>query len=252
MKYIQVIGAKGMLGQAVLRACHAAGNSVVVLPVDVTTVKPNELQAEVVINCAGIVKQRRDLPASEFVRVNAYGAQRLAEMCDESRCKLVQISTDCVFTAPHWHDFIHIESDPPSPVDIYSRSKLAGEVTRVPHLTVRTSFVGHGLRGLIANLLQEKKQTISLNIFWTGCTVDYAARYLIELAEKNVEGLIHIPAPIISRIELVKLLSSKLNLGTIITETNEIAEDRRLGSEQWEKVGMSPVPEFEKQLAEMK
>ncbi len=58
--------------------------------------------AAVVINCAGLVKQR-EAPDSEFMRVNAYGPHRLAEVCDRASARLIHISTDCVFRGPGPH-----------------------------------------------------------------------------------------------------------------------------------------------------
>ena len=95
---------------------------------------------DVVINCAGIIKQQGAAQAAmSYIRVNALAPHVLADLCERWGARLIQLSTDCVFSGRVGH---YAEADIPDPVDLYDRSKLLGEVTRAPHLTVRTSFIG--------------------------------------------------------------------------------------------------------------
>jgi dTDP-4-dehydrorhamnose reductase len=204
----------------------------------------------VVINCAGIVKQRTEFPDSYFVMVNGYGPHRLAEACDTLGLRLISVSTDCVFAGPGPHN----ESDSPDGRGIYAVSKLAGEVTRAPHLTIRTSFVGAGRRGLLHDLTQKRGQTISApsRLWWTGHTAGTIARLLVALAERpDVTGLLHVPARPISRPRLVELLSERYELGITVGYNDEPADDRRLVSERWAGLGLAELPTFVEQLKEM-
>ena len=193
---ILITGAEGMLGQNVVEAARARGHDVASMghrllditnPVRLVCVF-DDVKPEVVVNCAGITKGRK-CSESEYIRVNALGPHLLAEQCDVSKARLIHVSTDCVFSGEAgWYS----EKDRPDPVDVYGRSKLAGEVTREPHLTVRTSFLGlEG--GLLAWLLQQEGEVPGyLFSYWNGVTAPVLARLLVQLAEEAECGLLHI------------------------------------------------------------
>lgn len=249
---IQVVGARGMLGLEVCQAITNSGHTCIAPGIDITHVTQTQITCGVVINCAGIVKQRA-LPASEFIRVNGYGPQRLAESCDAARARLIQVSTDCVYN--DYRFGIHYEEDKPTPDDVYSLSKLAGEVTRWPHLTVRTSFIGEGTRGLLHDLRQSRGKVIetSATMLWSGHTVKTVARTLVMLAEhEDVTGLLHIPGEFQSRTVLIRRLNQRFDLGVIVEETDKRGHDRRLGSFKWkQQYNLRDLPPFEKQLEEL-
>jgi dTDP-4-dehydrorhamnose reductase len=240
-----------MLGQAVCEAVQRDGHILHSNGVDITNVHPTQITGEVVINCAGIVKQRTEIAASEFIRVNAYGPHRLAECCDEARARLIHVSTDCVF-----NDYRgpHSESDSPTPIDTYSYSKLAGEVIRWPHLTIRTSFIGWGRQGLLSELYEKQGQTIECyGQRWSGHTVETVADTLIQLAQRSdVRGLLHIPGEFQSRFQLMMRLIRRFNLDVAVSQSRELpGYDRRLMSERWGGLGLSVLPNFETQLERM-
>src|SRR5258706_6578657 len=86
-----------------------------------------------VVNCIGIVKQRAENEdAITSIEVNALLPHRLAIACRASGARLVQLSTDCVFSGDKGS---YREEDRPDPLDSYGRSKLLGEVTGEGALT---------------------------------------------------------------------------------------------------------------------
>lgn len=52
-------------------------------------------KGDVVINCAGLIKQRKDTTVYDFIKVNTMFPHLLAEVCDAKKAKLIHISTDC-------------------------------------------------------------------------------------------------------------------------------------------------------------
>ncbi|MDQ4023895.1 MAG: SDR family oxidoreductase [Actinomycetota bacterium] len=103
------------------------------------------VRPDAVVNCIGIVKQLRaahDPIAS--ISVNSLFPHRLAELCGAAGARLIQISTDCVFSGRSGG---YTEADIPDPVDLYGRSKLLGEVADGDCLTIRTSIIGRELSG---------------------------------------------------------------------------------------------------------
>lgn len=240
---IQVFGPNGMLGTAVRKAIVQRGHTLEPNHADLEVVTPGHIHAPVVINCAGLVKQRQ-YHASRFMLVNAYGPHHLAEACDGARARLIHVSTDCVFSRPG----PHCECDAPDASDPYARSKLGGEVVRAPHLTVRTSFIGWGSRGLLAELLSEQKVYASNRLRWSGHTVDAVADALISLAETDATGLLHMPGEFQTRWELCQKLVKRYSLPVQLVRDNEYRADRRLVSDRWP---LGDLPGFDAQLERM-
>ena len=136
---------------------------------------------DIVLNCIGVVKQKHEgkqaLPA---IRVNALFPHELAAFCDSAGAKMIQASTDCVFSGRSGG---MDESVVPDPVDLYGRSKLLGEVTYAPHLTIRTSIIGRELRtatGLLEWFLTNRGRTVRgyTNAVFSGLTTRALVRVL--------------------------------------------------------------------------
>ena len=105
-----------------------------------------QVRPAVVINCVGLVKQlaEADDPLVALP-INAILPHRLSRLCALAGARLVHISTDCVFAGTKG---AYLESDAPDAQDLYGRSKLLGEVCKDTHaLTLRTSIIGHELAG---------------------------------------------------------------------------------------------------------
>lgn len=244
---VQVLGASGMLGSAVLRAAAARGVFVRSDQIDLELVSPGHIHAPVVINCAGLVKQR-DYPAHRFMTVNAAGPWRLAQACRNAGARLIHVSTDCVFQGPG----PHCECDPADATDVYARSKLAGEIPIAPHLTVRTSFVGFGVRGLIADIQSGREVKASNRLKWSGHTADTVAGVLLDLAARDdITGLLHIPGEHQTRWELAYKLARMLGHGATVVRDDSFVADRRLESDRWNALGLPELPSFAVQLEGM-
>jgi dTDP-4-dehydrorhamnose reductase len=100
----------------------------------------DEIKPEVVINSVGIVKQRDEArQAIPSIQVNALFPHQLADLCTERDIRVIQVSTDCVFSGSRGN---YTEIDVPDPVDLYGRTKLLGELNRPGCLTLRTSIIG--------------------------------------------------------------------------------------------------------------
>lgn len=265
---IMVTGHLGMLGREVVKAIERMGHDLMlgmgsandpntrIRGIDITEeILVADCCPEVVINCAGLVTKLESTPA-EMMRVNGYGPWNLADWCDQIGARLIQVSTDCVFDGTDYKPDgpPHYESSSPQPVTPYGYSKFAGEIRRDPHLTVRTSFVGFGERGLIAELEKcaqdDEIYKASHELFWTGHTTPFVARALVLLAEKEISGLIHIPGEVNHRYGLANLLNNALDLEVKIdpSDNPEYAADRRLDSDRWEREGLPDLPSFQWQL----
>lgn len=120
-----------------------------VVPLDITDagavmsfVRDNEI--EVIINCAAytdVNKAEDDLAAA--YAVNAEAVANLARSAREADAVLIHFSTDYVFDGKAYKPYS--ETDVPSPVNAYGRSKLAGEKLIVEagcrHMIFRTAWL---------------------------------------------------------------------------------------------------------------
>lgn len=245
---IQILGSSGMLGEAVVEAAYQANLEVLCTDEDITQIEPRRLEGDALINCAGIVPQNETATPLEMVRVNAYGPHYLAALAARRKLRLIHVSTDCVFSLSGPHS----ESDTPSPTDLYGASKLAGEVIDGNVLTLRTSFIGFGKRGLLTALQSQPEILASDRLLWSGHTVQTVARLLVLLAQHpEITGLLHIPGEFTNRQALCQKIIEVFHWPTRITE-NEFMRDRRLVSERWESLGLPALPSFEVQLSELK
>lgn len=211
---VLITGANGQLGSDVCRELSLA--ELVPLThseVDVTdmdSVKQTfvRYKPEIVINTAAYVRvdDCEDNPDKAFL-VNALGARNLAVVASEFDAKLVHISTDYIFGGEADPQATpYTEFDTPAPVNIYGKSKLAGEdfVRHLchRHLIVRTSglFGAAGSSGKGGNFVetmlrlgkeQDELRVVNDQIFSPTYTRDLA-RKIAQLTTTEYYGIFHI------------------------------------------------------------
>jgi dTDP-4-dehydrorhamnose reductase len=201
---------------------------------------------EVVVNCAGIIKQldaAGDPPAA--ITVNALVPHLLAERCDRSGARLIQLSTDCVFSGVRG---AYAEDDPPDPVDLYGRTKLLGEVTRAPHLTLRTSIVGfEPFRARSVALLgwflaQQGDVRGFTRARWSGLTTLALAHLVLELIRRpEVHGLLHVCGETVSKYDLLCLAQRVFGKTDVVVHPDPtLACDRSMRSRRMAALGFRP------------
>ncbi len=218
------------------------------LEVDSIRTHLDRVQPDVVINCIGAVKQLADgqeaLPA---IRINAMLPHVLAEECDARGAKLIQVSTDCVFSGKKGS---YTEEDLPDPEDVYGRSKLLGEVSREPHLTIRTSIIGPQLRGETGLFEWFRAQGggevrgFGRAIF-SGLTTDALAQVLRHILSDYPEltGLFHVSSEPISKFDLLGLINRRFQLGFTIQRDDSLVCDRSLDSSRFRGVTGIQIPD---------
>lgn len=195
---------------------------------------------EVVINCVGVVKQ---LAGSEdpamAIPINALLPHRLARLCSNRRARLVHISTDCVFSGSRG---CYKETDVPDAMDLYGRSKLMGEVDYPCAVTLRTSIIGHELssaHGLVGWFLSQQGTVkgFSRAIFSALPTVELA-RVIQEyvLPNPQLRGTLHVGAAAISKHALLELIAKEYGAGPRLLADDGMVLDRSLDSSRFQKL----------------
>lgn len=184
------------------------------------------VQPDVVINCIGIVKQRDEAKqAIPSIQVNALFPHQLADLCYEQDARLVQISTDCVFSGFRGK---YTEADVPDPVDLYGRTKLLGELQRPNCLTLRTSIIGWQLNtfsSLLSWFSQQRGQRIKgyQQAIYSGFSTHVLAGLISDLIETrpDLTGLYQVASEPISKYDLLVALRDKLGWDDIEIEPDD-------------------------------
>jgi dTDP-4-dehydrorhamnose reductase len=206
----------------------------------------------VVINCAGLIKQR---PAATdpmaVMQSNALMPLRLAQWCETRGARLIHISTDCVFSGKRGG---YSEADTPDPVDLYGLSKLLGEVGTTPHLTLRTSFIGpqlSGQEGLLAWFLAQRGPIKGFTrAIFSGLTTTAFAQVLEKIVDGPLPlaGLYHVAAPPISKYALLCEIERRLRLGITIARDDTMECDRSLDGHRFANASGIAVPGWDEML----
>ena len=208
-----------------------------------------------VVNCIGIIKQR---PESEeaitSIEVNSLLPHRLAIACRGAGARLVQLSTDCVFSGEKGG---YREEDRPDPVDVYGRSKLLGETTGEGALTLRTSMIGLGLHrktSLVDWFLAQKGSVRGYRkAIFSGLTTRELSRVIRMILEKHPQasGLYHLSAAPIDKYTLLVKLRERLGRSIDIVPVDEPRIDRSLDSTRFRRVFGWKPPEWDAMLDEL-
>jgi dTDP-4-dehydrorhamnose reductase len=154
---VLVTGASGQLGSEVASGFRQAGHEVIAPPhQELDFSHPGQLAATVrslqpdwVINCAAYTQvDKAESDAEQAFIVNRESPAQLARaVADYGGCML-QVSTDFVFDGAQRRPYT--ETDQPSPLGVYGRSKLEGEQAVLQELpdavVLRTAWV-YGVHG---------------------------------------------------------------------------------------------------------
>ncbi len=277
---ILVLGANGMLGNAMLRvmseqdgwtvygtvrssstALQALAPRAQLIP-GIRADQPDSLMAaftqsrpQVVINCIGVVKQLASAEDPlEAIPINGLLPHRLAKLCDLIQARLVHISTDCVFSGGKGG---YRESDLPDARDLYGRSKLIGEVSYQHAITLRTSIIGRelqGTHGLIGWFLSQHGVVRGYTeAIFSGLPTCELARVVMDYVIPNpdLSGLYHIAAKPISKYDLLQIVNREYGKDLQIEPDQKLKIDRSLNASRFKEATGYVAPAWPDLIAEM-
>lgn len=217
----------------------------------------SDIRPEVIINCAGLIKQHPN--ASDplvALPINAMFPHRLAALARLVGARLVHISTDCVFSG---RKGMYTENDVSDAEDLYGKSKYIGEVRDLSHaVTLRTSIIGHELSSNVSLVDWFLSQTGSVKGFDRAI---FSGLPTVELADiiKNVvvshsdlHGLYHVSAEPISKHDLLKLVAEVYEKDIDIRHDRSVVIDRSLDSTRFRKATAYAVPSWRDLVSRMR
>ena len=213
-------------------------------------------QPDVVINCIGIVKQKPSAKSAiSSITINALFPHRLANLCETAGSRLIQISTDCVFSGERG---CYTEVDVPDPIDLYGRSKLLGEVQSEGVLTIRTSIIGRELNsafGLLEWFLQQQDPSVKgySNAIFSGFTTNVLSEILLDVVMRfpGLSGLYHVSSEAINKYDLLLKLKAAFGTDTRIEEQSSPKCDRSLKSDKFLTQTGSTPPSWDDMISRL-
>lgn len=272
-KKVLILGSSGMLGHVVTLQFKGLSDIYDVIDVSRTTglFKPSilldvtnldkiealfkNIDPNIVINCVGILNSNAENNPADAILINSYFPHFLEKIASTTKCKLIHISTDCVFSG---RKGFYIESDFMDAQGYYAKSKALGEVCNQKDLTIRTSIIGPELHTGGIGLFQwfsTCKGTIHgySDVYWTGVTTIELSFAILKCIENDITGLCHmVNDERISKFQLLNLFKEffpKTNV-LLIEPSHKYAYDKSLLNTR--KDISYNVPSYETMLIEMK
>lgn len=204
---IWVTGASGRVGKELIKHLKNRVDYKLIgtdLDVDVTDLSAVESAMDIykpgiIINCASLSDAAycQDHKEEAF-RVNALGARNLAIVSRQHDIKLIQLSTDDVFSGESNRS--KSEFDVPTPRTIYGQSKLAGEnfvrELNPKHVIVRSSWVygeeGKDYLGYVLSMGKEGKAfEAPVDRVSSPTSTEQIALFIESILDKREYGVFH-------------------------------------------------------------
>lgn len=168
----------------------------------------SENKFDVIINCVAVLTAQAEKEKSKAVYLNAFLPRHLESWFADTHTKVVQLSTDCVFSGENGP---YKENDYLDGQLFYDRSKALGELDNGKDLTFRTSIIGPELKdgsGLFHWFMQQDELVNGFtNVIWSGITTLELARGIDAAIAQNLRGIYHLVSPEpISKYDLLNIV----------------------------------------------
>ncbi len=194
----------------------------------------SNVNPDIVINCISIIRPKEFAKGLiSAITINAKFPHQLALLCKEVDARLIHISTDAVFDGQNG---MYSETDEVNVRDVYSMTKLLGEVNHPKCITLRTSIIGHELKkknGLVEWFLAQKGKVKGYkNVIYSGLTTLELAKIISKYVIPNnkLSGLYHVSSEPISKFDLLHLIANRYEKKIEIQPFGEPVIDRSLDS----------------------
>ena len=249
MTKILVTGSAGLIGRQVVKnlvrenhsvySCYHKSKPEFGIPIQLDLLKEdkiveifNVIKPEVIIHLAALTNvEECEIEKEKAISINTNSTKILLKEAIKHETFFVYISTDYVFDGK---EKLRSENDIPNPINFYGKSKLDGEIevknSGIQYAIIRTStpFGLHPTKKSfplwIKENLELKKKINVLNDQFTSPTfVPNLSKMIIEIAVKQISGIIHLADDIrISRYEFAVLIANKLNLDKTLLKPTKI------------------------------
>jgi dTDP-4-dehydrorhamnose reductase len=270
MNKVFVFGSNGMLGKYVYTYLKESLTDYKVSPItrvemDITKLSYEDLRRkflflglsknDVIVNCAGMIKQRNDSPDTDFIMVNSLFPHYLAQLCKLHEAYFIHISTDCVYDGLTGS---YDEKSKHNADDLYGKSKSLGEPVEAS--VIRTSIIGeelHNKRSLLEWVKSNKGKSVFgfTNHKWNGVTCLQLSKIIKQIIYDNLYwcGVRHIYSPrTVNKSELVNMISDVYKLKITVNPKETTDNCYRDLTSVYDEVSYFKIPDLLEQLKELK
>lgn len=230
---ILILGAEGQLGKQFQKELKLRGVKYIALDkidCDITQFDNvnriiDTISPELIINCAAYNSvDNAELNADLAYMVNYKAVENIAKICNRDGIFFVHYSTDYVFDGQKGD--LYFEDDITNPLNVYGKSKLAGERAILDILTnyliIRPSWVyGEGNQSFIVNLLKWASMSRVIKISSDQVSIPTSTydivQVTLDLIDKQKTGLFHVTnSNYCSRYEWSRFILEALNMNNIV------------------------------------
>lgn len=243
MAKVLILGASGMLGQAMVRAFSGFEGQVFATYRNLRSTAPFPTQINIefqvgddltqllvengfgsgdfVLNCIGLVKahivdsnQESRLRAIEL---NSLFPHAIADAVSKTGSRAISIATDCVFDG---FDGGYLETSKHNAADVYGKTKSLGEVPNQNLMHIRASIIGRETSGFTSLFEWVNRQpadatlTGFTNHIWNGVGAIQFSKVCRAVIENNLfrAGVCHLPpADVVTKAQLVRLIAAHIS-----------------------------------------
>jgi len=195
------------------------------------------VRPDVVVNCIAV---GRPAPADPMRSIAIYSLlpQRLAHFCRLFGSRLIQISSDGVFSGACG---AYTEDDLPDANDVYGIAKLLGEVAEPHTITLRSSIIGHELQsrgGLLEWFLSQQGQcSCYTRAIFSGFPTIVLADLIrdVVIPRPELYGVYHVATRPISKFDLLQLVAKRYGKSIELIPDDRTSPNRSLIADRFEK-----------------
>jgi dTDP-4-dehydrorhamnose reductase len=263
---ILLFGSSGMLGRYIYSYFRNNANiSIVNIDIRISNdtletienilVQNNINQETCIINCIGAIPQRKTPLVSDknYFLVNSIFPNLLWFICKKYSAKMIQPSTDCVFSGKQG---MYMEDYPHDEINAYGSSKSLGEP--VGCTIIRTSIIGKELinkKSFLEWVLSNNYHKINgfTNHMWNGITCLQYCKIIEKMITTNLfwSGVRHIYSPTPkSKYEMACIISDTFNLNIEITPLETADKSNKTLTSKY--TNLFEIPEIKEQINELK
>ena len=209
---------------------------------------------DAIINCIGVLNEKAESNKHEAVYLNSYIPHFLAYLTREMKTKVIQMSTDCVFSGRTGG---YNENSLRDGESFYDRSKALGELDNKKDLTFRNSIIGPDIneKGIgLFNWFMKQEDDIEgfTEAIWTGVTTLTLAKAMVKAISDDLSGIYNLVNNVpVSKYDLLSLFNKNFKNNEIVIKKNDsVKADKSLINNR-EDFDFK-VPSYQEMIEEMR
>jgi dTDP-4-dehydrorhamnose reductase len=206
-----------------------------------------------VLNLIRVINEDAEKNKLEAIMINSYLPHFLEKITESMATRVIQLSTDCVFSG---NNGPYSENSVKDGTSFYAITKSVGELNNKKDLTIRTSIIGpdydrDGSRLFNWFMMNSGEMEGYSNVYWNGVTSIEFSKILVRILNTDIFGLIHIGSEKINKYELLTMFNKHFKNSKKLIKKNELVFNNKvlLCENTDERISISS---YEQMMIEMK